>query len=189
MIIHTLGASGSGTTTTGKALAERLDIPCYDGDDYFWLTDTPTPYSVKRDPEERDTMLLQDMAKQDSCVVAGSMPTWSNRISEQFDVIAFLELPDKVRMDRLQKREMERYGEELKNPETALISQKFLAWAQSLSQPHCSSSRSHEYHQRWMAMSGTPVLRLGDLTVEERVAKIVAFCDETGIMESSRNSH
>ena len=35
--IHILGAAGSGTTTLGRALAERLQCPHFDTDDYFWL--------------------------------------------------------------------------------------------------------------------------------------------------------
>lgn len=176
MIIHTVGASGSGTTTTGKALAKKLDIPCYDGDDYFWLEDTEEPFSIKRDEEERDAMLLRDMAKQPDCVVAGSMPTWSSKIISQFDFIVFLELPVNVRMARLQCREEERYGDTLKtNPEVLVKSQKFLSWAESLSYPHCTSSRGHDYHLRWLDNSTVPVLKLGDLTVDERVDEIVSF--------------
>ena len=33
--LHTLGASGSGTTTLGRALAERLQCPHFDTDDYL----------------------------------------------------------------------------------------------------------------------------------------------------------
>src|SRR4029453_16093638 len=35
--IHILGASGSGTTTLGRALAEHLQCPHFDTDDYFWV--------------------------------------------------------------------------------------------------------------------------------------------------------
>jgi Shikimate kinase len=41
--IHILGASGSGTTTLGRALAERLQYPHFDTDDSFWVpTDPPS---------------------------------------------------------------------------------------------------------------------------------------------------
>lgn len=35
--IHLMGASGSGVTTIGRALAGRLALPHHDTDDYFWL--------------------------------------------------------------------------------------------------------------------------------------------------------
>jgi adenylate kinase family enzyme len=34
--VHIFGASGSGTTTLGRTLAERLGVRFFDGDDYFW---------------------------------------------------------------------------------------------------------------------------------------------------------
>jgi adenylate kinase family enzyme len=33
--IHLIGASGSGTTTLGRALAQRLGYPHFDTDHYF----------------------------------------------------------------------------------------------------------------------------------------------------------
>jgi adenylate kinase family enzyme len=38
------GASGSGTTTLGRALAARLGFAFLDADDYYWLpSDLPFP--------------------------------------------------------------------------------------------------------------------------------------------------
>jgi ABC-type dipeptide/oligopeptide/nickel transport system ATPase subunit len=34
--IHLMGASGTGVTTLGRALADALAIPHHDTDDYFW---------------------------------------------------------------------------------------------------------------------------------------------------------
>jgi adenylate kinase family enzyme len=40
--IHIFGASGSGTSTFGRALAAELSIRFFDADDYYWLdTDPP----------------------------------------------------------------------------------------------------------------------------------------------------
>jgi adenylate kinase family enzyme len=39
--IHLMGASGSGVTTLGRALAARLALPHHDSDDYFWLPTAP----------------------------------------------------------------------------------------------------------------------------------------------------
>ena len=35
-IIHIYGASGSGTSTLGRALADALGLVLMDSDDYFW---------------------------------------------------------------------------------------------------------------------------------------------------------
>ena len=58
--IHILGASGSGTTTLGRALAERLQYPHFDTDDYFWLPTDP-PYTQQRARTERAQLLMDDL--------------------------------------------------------------------------------------------------------------------------------
>ena len=59
--IHVTGASGSGTTTLGAALAARLHCPHFDADDYFWLPTDP-PYEQKRDPALRNASLIRDLS-------------------------------------------------------------------------------------------------------------------------------
>jgi len=51
-IVHITGASGSGTTTLGRALAERLGWMHLDTDDFYWLPTDP-PYREKRPAETR----------------------------------------------------------------------------------------------------------------------------------------
>ena len=45
--IHILGASGSGTTTLGRALAARLQCPHFDTDDCFWLPTDPPSLNIE----------------------------------------------------------------------------------------------------------------------------------------------
>jgi adenylate kinase family enzyme len=47
MRILVTGASGSGTTTLGKALAEQLACAFLDADDFFWFPTNP-PFTQKR---------------------------------------------------------------------------------------------------------------------------------------------
>ncbi len=54
MKIHIFGASGSGVTTTGNALAEKLNYQYLDSDAYFWES-SAVPFTVKRNPEERNS--------------------------------------------------------------------------------------------------------------------------------------
>jgi adenylate kinase family enzyme len=45
--VHILGASGSGATTLGAALAQRLGFTHLDSDDFFWIKTDP-PYVTPR---------------------------------------------------------------------------------------------------------------------------------------------
>lgn len=46
--IHIFGASGSGTSTLGRAVAARLGYAFLDADDFYWLPTDP-PFREKRD--------------------------------------------------------------------------------------------------------------------------------------------
>src|SRR4029450_3942966 len=98
--IHILGASGSGTTTLGRALAERLQYPHFDTDDYFWLPTDP-PYTQQRERTERAQLLMDDIPAQDSWVLSGSLCGWGDVAIPLFALVVFLWIPQDIRMERL----------------------------------------------------------------------------------------
>ena len=59
--IYIVGASSSGTTTLGAALAERLDARHLDTDSFFWEATDP-PFTTKRPVEERLALMEAAMA-------------------------------------------------------------------------------------------------------------------------------
>jgi adenylate kinase family enzyme len=129
--IHILGASGSGTTTSGRALAECLQSPHFDTDNYFWLPTDP-PYIHQRERTERTQLLMDDLTAQDSWVVSGSLCGWGDVAIPLFELVVFLWIPPDVRMARLRQRERARFGERiLPGGDMYEISQAFLAWAAS----------------------------------------------------------
>jgi hypothetical protein len=110
--IHILGASGSGTTTLGRALAERLQCLHFDTDDYFWLPTDP-PYTQRRERSERAQLLMDDVTAHDAWVVSGSLCRWGDVAMPLFELVVFLWVPHAVRMDRLHRREHTRFGERI----------------------------------------------------------------------------
>ena len=58
--IHILGASGSGTSTLGSALARRLGVKHADSDSLYWLPTNP-PYTTPRPPGARQALLLRTL--------------------------------------------------------------------------------------------------------------------------------
>jgi adenylate kinase family enzyme len=129
--IHILGASGSGTTTLGRALAERLQCLHFDTDDYFWLPTDP-PYTQRRERSERAQLLMDDVTAHDAWVVSGSLCGWGDVAMPLFELVVFLWVPHAVRMDRLHRREHARFGARiLPGGDMYESSQAFLAWAAS----------------------------------------------------------
>jgi hypothetical protein len=89
--IHILGASGSGITTLGRALAERLQCPHFDTDDYFWVPTDP-PYTHQREGTERQQLLMDDLTAHDAWVLSGSLCGWGDVAIPLFELNASKEI-------------------------------------------------------------------------------------------------
>ncbi len=96
--IHILGASGSGTTTLGRGLVERLTYPHFDTGDYFWLHTDP-PFIDKRERTERQHLLMDDLTSHDSWVLSGSLCGWGDVAISLFELVVFLWIPSEIRME------------------------------------------------------------------------------------------
>src|SRR6476659_5566434 len=69
------GASGSGTTTLGRALASDWAVPHADVDDYFWRPTSPA-YVAKRPVEDRLRLMAEVFLGRDAWVLTGSVMGW-----------------------------------------------------------------------------------------------------------------
>ncbi|NIG53378.1 adenylate kinase [Chitinophaga sp. Cy-1792] len=176
MKLHILGASGSGVTTLGNALAHYLDIPYFDSDNYFWLPTVP-PFSQRRDAAERNAMISTELAKQDSWVFGGSVVNWGENVFPVFDLIVFLWIPAPVRMQRLRAREQQRYGEALEtDPVLRKSHDAFMQWAADYDEQTGVANRTFDVHRKWLSEQSVPVLEIaGDVSIEERMDKVLAW--------------
>ena len=171
MKIHITGASGAGSTTLGIELAAVLSCPYFDTDDYFWLPSEP-PYTLRREPELRNQMLIQDLSQQETFVLGGSVMKWD--VEAVFDLVIFLYIPADVRLERLKSRELSRYGEQIfTNPERIRLYHEFLNWASAYDDPQTRNSRSLYSHRLWLNSLPCEVLEIqGDTSVPERLQLI-----------------
>lgn len=172
--IHILGASGSGTSTLGGALAKVLPHTHLDTDDYFWIT----KFSEQRPVPERKEMLRKDLLQSEEWILSGAVVGWGDRFMPCFDLVIFLWIPSEVRLARLQQREIDRYGKEaLKGGSYYEQSQNFLEWA-SLYDHAGTEVRSKALHEQWLAEVSCPILRIeGNYSVEKQIAKVMAYLD------------
>ena len=77
-VIHIFGASGSGTSTLGRAVAARTGFRCMDTDDYYWLPAEPM-YTLKRPIPERLALMERDLDGCDGAVLSGSWRAGATR--------------------------------------------------------------------------------------------------------------
>jgi adenylate kinase family enzyme len=167
MKIHIFGASGAGSTTQGEDLSAVLRIPYFDTDRYFWEVSDP-PFTVRRDGEERNRLLLADLAGHNDWIIGGSLVSWGESWYSMFDLAVFLYIPHEVRMERLRQRELERYGDVIfTDSQRNKQYNAFMDWAASYDTG--TERRSLAVHRQWMERLTCPVLVIeGDLSVEER---------------------
>ena len=163
--VHITGASGSGTTTLGRALGESLQCPAFDADDYYWLPTTP-PFQQKREKAERLSRLLPDLQAHPSWILSGSIVSWGESVEHSIDRIILLWIPPEIRLQRLRQREIQRHGK---------VDEEFIAWAGRYDTGDLSV-RSRALHKKWMATMRCPILRLeGDLSESERLSRSLEF--------------
>jgi adenylate kinase family enzyme len=143
------GASGSGTTTLGKALAADLGFGFVDADELYWLATDP-PFRQKRDEVQRRALLRERLAKHQAIVVSGSVMEWDAESEDSFDLIVFLQAPAQVRVSRLRARDLEQFGK---------VSEEFVAWAAQYDEG-AMAGRSLPRHLAWLEKRGCPIIRL-----------------------------
>lgn len=172
--VHILGASGSGVTTLGEALAARVGCPLLDVDDYFWLPTDP-PFQVTRPHADRQALLGADLPPDRSWVVSGSLTGWGDIFIPLFDLVVFLWIPPEIRLARLSARERRRFGEAALAPGGTMHQNHatFMAWAAGYDAGDLSM-RSRRRHEQWLQALPCPVLRLeGVGTVEAHLDAVM----------------
>ncbi|MFD2046452.1 hypothetical protein ACFSTA_19090 [Ornithinibacillus salinisoli] len=170
--IHIMGASGSGTSTLGSSLSKVLPHTYLDTDDYFWTT----KFTKQRDVPDRRRMLVKDLSLYENYILSGAVCGWGDNFKSYFDLVIFLWIPQDIRLERLQQREFQRYGNEiLAGGSKYEQSKSFLKWA-SLYDSAGFEVRSKSLHEHWMADLSCPILKIeGDYSVNERVDIVLDY--------------
>ena len=171
--IHIVGASGSGTTTLGAALAQAMNAPHQDSDHFFWLPTEP-PFTTQRRQDERLAMLKVALPADGSWAISGSLLSWGLEVAPYFDLVVFLYLDPKIRMARSIAREGLRYGDRIApGGDMHEAHQKFMTWSRGYDDGS-NGGRSLATHRAWLSTLTCPVLEItGTPTVEESVARVL----------------
>ena len=172
--LHITGASGSGTTTLGRAVAQRLAMPHFDTDDIFWVPTDP-PYQRKRNPNDRLRLLGELLGERRDWVLSGSLDGWGDPLVALFDLVVWMDVPTDTRLTRLAARERLRHGRAAIAPGGTQHQEhrEFLAWAASYDNAPLET-RSRRRHEVWLAHLPCPVLRLtGDRPTRSLVRDVL----------------
>lgn len=170
--IHIFGAAGSGTSTLGASLSKELSHIHLDTDDYFWIN----KFTEQRPIPERRELLRSDLSIYQNWILSGAVCVWWDIFKSYFDLVVFLWIPQNVRLERLQQREFQRYGNDiLPGGSRYNQSKAFLEWA-SLYDEAGLEVRSKMLHEYWMSDVACPILRIEEnYIVNERVDIILNY--------------
>lgn len=168
MRIYITGASCAGVTTLGLNLATRLDIRQVDVDDFYWMPTDP-PFTTKRPPNER-VSLMQQACGNDDWVLTGSCMNWGDALIADAELIVFVVTPTAVRLERLDAREKAHFGKRIApDGDMHQIHLAFREWASQYDDPNFSG-RNRAWHEAWLSRQTAPVLRIDGMRSAEQMA-------------------
>ncbi len=149
-VIHIYGASGSGTTTLAKYICDNKGFFFMDTDDYFWMPTNP-PFTKKKEVKERIRLMRADIDKNDNVVISGSLVDWGDELIPLFSLAVRLETQVDIRIERLRKREKDRFGFRIEvGGDMYEIHKEFMEWASKYDSggPEMRSKAKHDEWQK-----------------------------------------
>lgn len=172
-IIHIFGASGSGTTTLGRALAADMGLVHMDTDDYYWLPTDPK-FTTARPIDTRLNLMQTDIdAAENGVVISGSLTDWGDPLIPQFTHAVRLITPTEVRIERLRQREYADFGERIH--EGGDMHEDYLAFLDWAAQYDTGdvTMRSKACHDEWVRLLPCPLtVTSGAAVLPELVAQV-----------------
>jgi len=170
--IHIFGASGSGTTTLGREIAQQISGAHLDTDHYYWVKTDP-PFVDKRHPDKRIELIQQDIQGKKNWVLSGSICSWGDPLLVSFTLAVFVRLDANTRMQRLVKREKERHGARIEpGGDMHKAHLDFMNWARSYDLAK-APTRSLDLHRSWAKRLNCPVIEVDSTEKPERLARRV----------------
>lgn len=175
--IHILGASGSGTTSIAKRLAERVDYRHFDTDDFYWRRTSP-PYITANEPHERQQQLSEALETHTQWVVSGSLCGWGDIFIPCFELVVYVHVEHETRLERLRQRESARFGDAiLPGGDQHERYQAFITWAAGYDSTE-NVSRNAARHKQWLQKIRCPVIHVvNERTVDDAVNDLLAHVD------------
>lgn len=141
------GSAGSGKTSLGKIVAEHLNYPYFDLDDYIWRKDTSIAFTVMYSRNEKVDRLMNDISKYEHFVMAGSMSSFHEPFDPLFDLAVHITADTELRLARVHRRELEIFGDRiLEGGDMYVKHQQFL---NSCSRYETDGSPSLDSHLKW----------------------------------------
>ncbi len=105
------GLNGTGKSTLGKVLAEKLHFYFIDDEDlYFPKTNPDYIYASPRTQEEVEELLLRKIKVHENFVFASVKGDYGQAISSFFHYAVLIDVPKNIRIQRVKNRSFQKFG-------------------------------------------------------------------------------
>ena len=162
------GLNGTGKSTLGRLLADRMRYEFIDNEDLFFPKEDPLyTFSNPRSKEEVIRLLEERISGNNRFIFAAVRGNYGDRLIAALDHIVLIEVPKQIRNQRVRDRSYQKFGGRIL-PGGDLYD-KESKWFSLM------DSRPETYVTDWLETVGCPVIRIdGTLPVEENVDYLVS---------------
>lgn len=161
------GLNGSGKSTVGHALADRIGYHFIDNEDLFFSRTAPNdPYANPRTREEAEALLAEAVRDHEHFVFAAVKGDYGADIVPLYRLVILIEVPKDIRMQRIRRRSYLKFGERMRPGGDLYESEEaFFRFAEA---------RDEDYVRCWTQTLSCPVVCVdGTKPIDETISAIL----------------